>query len=111
MFIRNLPPLWQVHVRSSYSSRGYNDRVIQSINPATEQVERTFSSLDEAGLDDRIRRSQKAFDRFRRTSFEERKQWLLKAATLLEGDADRFAKTITVEMGKPIKAAKAEILK
>jgi succinate-semialdehyde dehydrogenase/glutarate-semialdehyde dehydrogenase len=85
--------------------------VIQSINPATETVERTFSPLNEAELEDRIERSHQAFLRFRKTSFEERKQCLLNAATLLERDADRLGKTITLEMGKPIKAAQAEILK
>jgi succinate-semialdehyde dehydrogenase/glutarate-semialdehyde dehydrogenase len=85
--------------------------VIQSINPATETVERTFSPLNEAELEDRIERSHQAFLRFRKTSFEERKACLLNAATLLERDADRLGKTITLEMGKPIKAAHAEILK
>jgi succinate-semialdehyde dehydrogenase/glutarate-semialdehyde dehydrogenase len=91
--------------------RGYNDRVIQSINPATEEVERTFSPLSDAELEDRIERSHKAFLRFRKTSFAERKQCLTAAAALFEKDADRLARTITLEMGKPIKAAKGEILK
>jgi succinate-semialdehyde dehydrogenase/glutarate-semialdehyde dehydrogenase len=85
--------------------------VIQSINPATEQVIRTFPPLNEAELEDRIERSRKAFVAFRDTSFEERKQWLMAAATLFERDTDLLAQTITLEMGKPIKAAKAEILK
>src|SRR4051794_14274252 len=90
---------------------GYNDRVIQSINPATEQVERTFSPLNDAELEDRIERSRTAFLRFRNTPFDERKQYLLNAADLLETDADHLARTITLEMGKPIKAAKGEVLK
>jgi succinate-semialdehyde dehydrogenase/glutarate-semialdehyde dehydrogenase len=85
--------------------------VIQSINPATEQVERTFSPLNEAKIEDRIERSHKAFLRFRKTSFGERKEYLANAAALIEKDADRLARTITLEMGKPIKAAKSEILK
>lgn len=85
--------------------------MIQSINPATEQVERTFSPLNEAKIEDRIERSHKAFLRFRKTSFGERKEYLANAAALIEKDADRLARTITLEMGKPIKAAKSEILK
>ncbi|MFL6446524.1 MAG: NAD-dependent succinate-semialdehyde dehydrogenase [Bryobacteraceae bacterium] len=85
--------------------------MIQSINPATGQVERTFSPLDEPELDDRIERSHRAFLRFRATSVNDRKQWLLTAANLFENEADRLANTITLEMGKPIKAARAEILK
>ncbi len=83
--------------------------MIQSINPATEQVERTFSPLNDAELDDRIERSRTAFLRFRNTPFRERKQYLLNAAELLEKDTERLGRTITLEMGKPIKAAKGEI--
>ena len=85
--------------------------MIQSINPATEQVERTFSPLNEQDLENRIERSYRAFLSFRKTPFEERKRWLLNAAALLENDPDRLAKVITLEMGKLIKAAKGEILK
>ena len=90
---------------------GYNGRVIQSINPATGKVERTFSPLSEAELEDRIERSHQAFVRFRNTPFDERRRWLTNAAALFENEADRLAPTITLEMGKPIKAAKGEILK
>jgi succinate-semialdehyde dehydrogenase/glutarate-semialdehyde dehydrogenase len=85
--------------------------VIQSINPATEHVERTFSPLNDAELEDRIERSHRAFLHFRNTPFHERKQYLLNAADLLEKDTERLARTITLEMGKPIKAARGEILK
>lgn len=93
-----------------YSGR-YNDRVIQSINPATEQIQCTFPSLNNEELSDRIERSQKAFHRYRKTSFEERKHWLNRAAEVLEADVRRFAEVITSEMGKPIKAAQGEVLK
>ena len=85
--------------------------MIQSINPGTEQVVRTFPPLNDAELEDRIERSHQAFLCFRKTFFNERKEWLANAAALLEKDTDRLAQTITLEMGKPIKAAKAEILK
>ncbi|MFL6417180.1 MAG: NAD-dependent succinate-semialdehyde dehydrogenase [Bryobacteraceae bacterium] len=85
--------------------------MIQSINPATEEVERSFPPLNESELEGRIERSHRAFLQFRETSFEERRKHLLNAAAILETDADRLARTITLEMGKPIKAAKAEILK
>ena len=91
--------------------RGYNGRVMQSINPATGKVERTFPTLSEAELQDRIERAHQAFLRFRKTSFGQRKQWLTNAAAVLEKEADRCARTVTLEMGKPIKAAKGEILK
>jgi succinate-semialdehyde dehydrogenase/glutarate-semialdehyde dehydrogenase len=89
----------------------YNGGVIQSINPATAQLERSFSPMSESELEDRIERSRQAFLSFRHTSFKHRKQWLTNAAALCEKEADRLARTITLEMGKPIKAARAEILK
>lgn len=85
--------------------------MIQSIIPATGEVERTFSPLSEAELEDRIERSHQAFLRFRKTPLNERRRWLTDAAALFENEADRLAPTITLEMGKPIKAAKGEVLK
>lgn len=85
--------------------------VIQSINPTTGQIQRTFPSLTTAELDRKIEQSQAAFLSYRHSTFEQRNRWLTDAAVLLESGPDRFAKTISLEMGKPLKAAKGEVLK
>ena len=84
---------------------------IASINPATGTVVKTFDSLTHEQLSQKIERSQVAFQQFRTTTYEQRRQWLHQAADILEKDADRFAQLMTLEMGKPIKEAIAEAKK
>jgi succinate-semialdehyde dehydrogenase/glutarate-semialdehyde dehydrogenase len=47
----------------------------------------------------------------RKTSFAGRADRMKRAAGILESDKDRFAQTMTLEMGKPLKAAGDEVLK
>src|SRR5579872_146020 len=51
------------------------------------------------------------FRQYRWTSFSDRARWLTRAAEILETQKDRFARLMTLEMGKPIKAAGDEALK
>jgi succinate-semialdehyde dehydrogenase/glutarate-semialdehyde dehydrogenase len=59
----------------------------------------------------RIQLAADTFRQHRRTSFRERAQCLLRAADILEKEKDRFARIMTLEMGKPLKAAGDEALK
>jgi len=85
--------------------------VIASINPATGETLRTFEALTGAQIDDRIARADAAYRKHRRTSFAERARWLEAAAEILESEKDRFGRIMTLEMGKPIGAARAEAAK
>ena len=84
---------------------------IASINPATGETARTFVSLDSAALEEKLTRATSAFRRHRQTSFEARAVWMKRAAELLEKEQEQLAQTITLEMGKPIRAAREEIAK
>ena len=84
---------------------------IASIDPATGETLRTFEPLDGAALEARLARSAAAFRRYRRTSLPERRRWLERAAALLEGEQDALGRIMTLEMGKPIAAARAEAAK
>ena len=46
-----------------------------------------------------------------RTSFADRARWLFAAAAILESEKDRLGRIMTLEMGKPIGAARAEAAK
>ena len=81
---------------------------IASINPATGETLKTFKSLDQDQLDQKLRLAHDTFQTYRRTSFEEREPLMLEAARLLEAEKHKLAETMTLEMGKPIKAAVAE---
>ncbi len=62
-------------------------------------------------LDAKLRRSVLAFAGHRRTSLAERAECLRQAADLLEQDAERWARLMTLEMGKTLVSARAEALK
>ncbi len=84
---------------------------IATTNPTTGEVVKTFDALSEQELDARLERAAVAFRTYRRTSYEQRAAWLRAAADLLEAEAQSTAELMTLEMGKTVKAAKAEIAK
>jgi len=81
---------------------------IASINPATGETLQTFVSLGQEQLDARIQLAHTVFQSYRRTSFAERAGIMLGAAEILEAEKKDFARTMTLEMGKPIKGAVQE---
>ena len=84
---------------------------IASINPATGETLRAFDSLGAIAIEEKLTRAAAAFARHRRTSFRERASALRAAADLLEKENEALARIITLEMGKPIRAAREEIAK
>ncbi len=84
---------------------------IASINPATGELLVSFPALTPEELDARLECSAAAFALWKRTTFSERAALLRKAADILEADAERLGRLMTVEMGKPVRAAMDEVLK
>src|SRR5215208_2042171 len=85
--------------------------VIQSINPATEEIIQTFQEHTKDQVDSAI---QQVYDRqkqWRNTSFAERSAHLKSLAAVLRADKANLAGIITAEMGKPIVEAEAEVEK
>jgi succinate-semialdehyde dehydrogenase/glutarate-semialdehyde dehydrogenase len=85
--------------------------VIASVNPFTGVTIKSFEPASDREVDHRLELSQKTFLQHRRTSFADRASKLLKAAAVLESDKSRFAALMTLEMGKTISAAEAEVNK
>jgi len=85
--------------------------VIASINPATGETVRTFEEIDEARIEDILARADAAYRSYRKTPFHDRARWLADLAGLLESEKDRLGRIMTLEMGKPIAAARAEAAK
>jgi succinate-semialdehyde dehydrogenase / glutarate-semialdehyde dehydrogenase len=81
---------------------------ISSINPATGEVLQTFDALNEKQLQEKIARAAETFREHRRTLFSERAEKMQRAADFLESEKKSFARTMTLEMGKPINAAVQE---
>jgi len=84
---------------------------IATVNPSTGRTEKTFEAHSEAEVDRRVAEAQQAHEALRETTFEQRAQWMRRAAELLEADADEVGRLITLEMGRPLAAARAEVLK
>jgi succinate-semialdehyde dehydrogenase/glutarate-semialdehyde dehydrogenase len=84
---------------------------IATINPATGETLKTFEPYDEAEIERRLALADSAFRSYRRTSFDERAKLVSGMADVFEQDADSFARTLTLEMGKPIAQARNEVAK
>jgi succinate-semialdehyde dehydrogenase / glutarate-semialdehyde dehydrogenase len=84
---------------------------IATTNPATGEVIETFQPLSWEEIEKKLQLAVSAFRAGRQTSFAVRAKYMLKAAEILESDKERFARLMTLEMGKPYKAAVAEAAK
>ena len=81
---------------------------ISSINPATGEVLKTFETLSKTELEEKLSRAAAAFREHRRTAFHDRAAMMNRAAEILESEKKSFARTMTLEMGKPLRAAVQE---
>ena len=84
---------------------------IATINPATGEVVKTFDALTSLQIEQKLQLAASAFRTLRRTSFAERASKMMRAAEILEKEKDECAHLMTLEMGKPLKAAVGEVMK
>ena len=83
----------------------------KSIYPYTREVKAEYEIMSKETINNCLSLAEKTFQQWRKTSFEERRALMLRAADLLVTKRDDFAYTITLEMGKILKEAKAEVEK
>jgi len=83
----------------------------ESVNPATEERLESYESLDAEGLEARLARAEEAAARQRRTDPAERAACLERAAELLDQGAGAYGRLMSLEMGKPLDQAVAEVEK
>ncbi len=84
---------------------------IASINPVTGEVLKTFEPLTDEELELKLELADRTFATYKHTSFTDRAQWLNQAADILEAKKSEFGIIITLEMGKTLKSAIAEVEK
>ncbi len=84
---------------------------MQSINPATGEVRRTFDELSEAELEGRLARAAEAFREWRRAPFAARAERMARAGAILVEDKEKLGRLLTLEMGKTLASAVAEVEK
>src|SRR5256714_3142520 len=81
---------------------------IRSINPATGETLNSFDELSAQQIEESLTRAVNAFRNSRRTSLADRSSTMLRVAEILENEKNDFARLMTTEMGKPLKAAVQE---
>jgi len=84
---------------------------IVTLNPATATQLAEFAPLTDADLETKLQRAVKGFQSFRNTPLEARSATLMRAAELLEQRQETLGQLMTLEMGKPIVAARGEVAK
>ena len=84
---------------------------IASINPATGEKLKEFPAFSDAEIEKRLKRAEQAFAHHRREPFAKRAQLMVAAAALLEQEKEKWARIMTLEMGKLLGAAIEEVEK
>lgn len=72
------------------------------INPATKKANPPVPVATQKDLDAAVEAGRVAFNKWKKTTVEERRDALLKFADALEAQKEEFAKLLTMEQGKPV---------
>jgi succinate-semialdehyde dehydrogenase/glutarate-semialdehyde dehydrogenase len=83
----------------------------KSVNPTNGETVKVLEAFDEGQLETALESAARAAPRWRELSIDERAALLRRVATVLRAGRDEYAALITLEMGKPIGQARAEIEK
>ncbi|MEJ5263171.1 MAG: NAD-dependent succinate-semialdehyde dehydrogenase [Ignavibacterium sp.] len=83
--------------------------MIQSINPANNQVIKTYQEISDNELSVLLNNMQSAFEDWKTKSFNFRASLMKTAAEILRSKREEYSRLMTLEMGKPIVQSRAEI--
>ena len=83
----------------------------KSVNPVNATLLKTFNSISDSELSKKLIKGHEAFLTWEKSSLDYRSNLIAYIADLLRKDVEMHAKFITLEMGKPIVQARAEIEK
>jgi succinate-semialdehyde dehydrogenase/glutarate-semialdehyde dehydrogenase len=84
---------------------------IATVNPANGETVKTYEAMGDEEIERRLQLAEAAFRAYRTTEFAERARLLNRAADLLDEEQAVIGRTMTTEMGKPVKQARAEAAK
>jgi succinate-semialdehyde dehydrogenase/glutarate-semialdehyde dehydrogenase len=102
-------PKVQLHIDGEWRD-ARSGKVLEIINPATEEVIGTVAHAEKVDLDEALAATERGFAVWRKVSVFERSKLMRKAADLLRSRADSIAAMMTAEQGKPLAEAKGEVL-
>src|SRR3989344_4567838 len=83
----------------------------KTINPATEEVIDEYDIMPKEKVLDAAKKSHSAFQEWKKLDISKRSDYFRKLAQVLRNNKERYAKLMTLEMGKPIKQALTEVEK
>ncbi|MBI2079839.1 NAD-dependent succinate-semialdehyde dehydrogenase [Candidatus Micrarchaeota archaeon] len=81
---------------------------MNSINPATEELMKSFDCLNEVETIEEVKKSRKIIEEWKKKPISERLRVLKKAGDIIKKNSRRYGELMTNEMGKPIKQAIGE---
>lgn len=84
---------------------------IQTLNPATNEVIKDFIPHTAEEVKQKIEAADKAFRSWKEISFSERATHMQQCADILENEAEKYGRIISLEMGKPLKDSISEVKK
>lgn len=84
---------------------------MKAINPTSEELIKEYEEYSDEEVAKIIDATHEAWLSWKKTSFEERAALMKKAASVLRKNKETYAERMTLEMGKPISQARAEIEK
>jgi len=85
--------------------------MIQSLNPATGKLLRSFEPLTRDALESKLALAAAVARTYPKESLEQRTFWMRRLAILLETDMEELAALMTAEMGKTLVSARQEVAK
>ncbi len=86
-------------------------RTIQTVNPATGEKTASYEIYSEEKALGVAKKAHESFQKWKRLPIAEREQYLKYLAGALRSKKSEYAKLMTIEMGKPITQAEAEVEK
>jgi len=84
---------------------------IATVNPASGETVKTYDEMSEADLERALAAAAAAAASYRLTGFDDRAEWMRRAAGILDSEQDQIAAMMTTEMGKTLVAARQEVAK
>jgi succinate-semialdehyde dehydrogenase/glutarate-semialdehyde dehydrogenase len=102
-------PDTQLYIDGAWSAAA-SGRTHPVVNPATGEVIGKFAWADKADLDRALAAADKGFQTWKKVSAYERSKIMRKAADLMRERLQTIAEIMTMEQGKTVAEAKAEIL-
>lgn len=84
---------------------------IATVNPANGETLKTYEAMGDEEIERRLQLAEATFRTYRTSAFTERARLMHRAADLLDEDQQDIGRTMTTEMGKPVKQARAEAAK